>query len=110
MPVHDGDKPIATKAALREPELRVSQGKPSYATMGGEVETVSDAKLVEVASFLNKLDAELALGALKNGGIDAMVAGDDAGGEEPGLWMGGVKVMVRAADAERAKKILKKGR
>lgn len=78
--------------------------------MGGEVQTVSEAKLVEVASFLNKLDAEPALGALKNAGIDAMVAGDDARGEEPGLWMGGVKVLARAADVERAKKILEKGK
>jgi hypothetical protein len=65
-----------------------------------------EAKLVRVETFLSKGEAEIALGALRAEGVDAMIAPDDAGGEEPGLWMGGVKLLVRAGDAARARKIL----
>ena len=63
--------------------------------------------LVAVGTYPNKIDAELAQGALEAADIDAMVTADDAGGLQPGLWVGeGVRVLVRAEDAERAKKIL----
>ena len=46
-------------------------------------------------------------GALEAADIEALVTADDAGGLQPGLWMGeGVRVLVRAEDAERAKEIL----
>ena len=48
--------------------------------------------LVVVGDYQDKLEAELAHGALQAAGIDSMVSADDAGGEEPGLWMGGVKL------------------
>jgi hypothetical protein len=68
---------------------------------------VDDAKLVAVGIYPNKIDAELAQGALEAADIEAMVTADDAGGLQPGLWVGeGVRVFVRAEDAERAKKIL----
>jgi hypothetical protein len=67
---------------------------------------MSEAKMVEVRRFLSKGEAEIAQGALKAAGIEAMVAPDDAGGEEPSLWMGGVKLLARAGDAARARKIL----
>jgi Putative prokaryotic signal transducing protein len=66
----------------------------------------NESKLVVLRDFLNKAEAELAQGALKAQGVDSIVQADDAGGEEPGLWMGGVKLLVRAHDAERARKIL----
>jgi Putative prokaryotic signal transducing protein len=66
----------------------------------------SESKLVVFRAFLNKAEAELAQGALAAQGIDSIVQADDAGGEEPGLWMGGVKLLVRAHDADRARKIL----
>jgi hypothetical protein len=47
---------------------------------------------------------------LRRAGIEAMIAPDDAGGMEPGLWMGGVKLLARATDAARARKILKEKR
>ena len=37
---------------------------------------------------------------------DAMVAADDAGGNRPGLWMGGVRLLVREEDAQEAGKVL----
>ena len=68
---------------------------------------MDDEKLVAAGSYRNKIDADLALGALEAAGIEAMVSADDAGGLEPGLWVAeGVKVLVRAEDAERAREIL----
>jgi hypothetical protein len=65
-----------------------------------------ESKLVVLRDFLNKAEAELAQGALQAQGVDSLIQADDAGGEEPGLWMGGVRLLVRAQDAERARKIL----
>ena len=69
---------------------------------------MDDEKLVAVGSYLNRIDAEIAQGALEAADIEALVTADDAGGLQPGLWMGeGVRVLVRAEDAEQAKEILK---
>jgi len=68
---------------------------------------MTDEKLVTVGTYNNKIDADLAQGALEAGGIEAMLTADDAGGQQPALVMGkGVRVLVRAEDAERAKEIL----
>ena len=68
---------------------------------------MNDEKLVAVGTYPNKIDADLAQGALEAGDIEAMVTADDAGGQQPALWMGkGVRVLVRAEDAEKAKEIL----
>ena len=68
---------------------------------------MSDSELVVVGTFLNKIEAEIAQGALEAAEIESMVAADDAGGLRPGLWMSGVRLLVRAEDAERAAKVLK---
>lgn len=62
--------------------------------------------LVVLRDFLNKAEAELAHGALEAQGVPSIVQADDAGGEEPGLWMGGIKLLVRPEDAKRAGEIL----
>jgi hypothetical protein len=68
---------------------------------------MDDAKLVVVAEYSNKIEADLAQGALEAADIESMVSADDAGGVQPGLWTGeGVKVLVRAEDFEEAKKVL----
>jgi len=46
---------------------------------------MNDVKLVVVGTFLNKLEAEIARGALEAADIESMVAADDAGGTRPGL-------------------------
>ena len=66
----------------------------------------ANAGLVVVRDYLNKVEAELAQGALQAAGIESMIGADDAGGTEPGLWMGGVKLLVRAEDATEAARIL----
>jgi hypothetical protein len=67
---------------------------------------MTDAPLVVVGSFLSTFDAELARSALEAADIDSIVRADDAGGMRPHLWMGGVALVVRAEDAERAREIL----
>lgn len=65
-----------------------------------------DDALIVIRDYLNKAEAELAQGALEAAGIHSIVSADDAGGTEPGLWMGGVKLLVRGEDARRAMEVL----
>jgi hypothetical protein len=65
-----------------------------------------DHELVVVRDYLNKLEAELAHGALEAAGVHSLISADDAGGTEPGLWMGGVRLLVRVEDAKEAEEIL----
>ena len=67
---------------------------------------MSDDELVVVGTFLNRIDAEMAQSALQAANIKSVISADDAGGLRPSLWMGGVRVLVRAQDAKRASKIL----
>jgi hypothetical protein len=65
-----------------------------------------DTRLVAVADFLNRIDAEIAHSALEAAGIESFVSGDDAGGVQPGLWLEGVRLLVRDEDAGRALDVL----
>ena len=72
---------------------------------------MADMDLVAVGEYLNKVDAEIARGALAAAEIEAIVSADDAGGLEPGLWVGqGVRVLVHARDVDAARKILEPDR
>jgi putative signal transducing protein len=62
--------------------------------------------LVVVRTYLNRFDAELAHSALEAADIDSMIDADGSSGTQPGLWLGGVKLLVRAEDAEQAAEIL----
>jgi hypothetical protein len=66
---------------------------------------VTDAELVVVGTFLNRIDADIAHGALRAADIESMVSADDEGGQPSG-WMAGVRLMVRSEDAELATEIL----
>ena len=62
---------------------------------------------VTVAVVGSRAEAELIAGMLRNNGIKAGVAADDAGGWEPQLQAGsGVAVLVPAADAGRARRLI----
>jgi Putative prokaryotic signal transducing protein len=63
-------------------------------------------ELVVLATFVNNFDAEVARSALEAAGIDVMIRADDCGGLRPHLWMGGVELVVRREDAERAREVL----
>ena len=67
---------------------------------------MTDIALVVVGTFLNQIDADMARAALGAADIESMISADDAGGLRPHLWMGGVRLLVRAEDAERAIEIL----
>jgi hypothetical protein len=63
-------------------------------------------QLVVVRTFVNRIDAELAQSALEAADIESLIQADDASGEAPGLWLHGVKLLVREDDREQAAEIL----
>jgi hypothetical protein len=67
---------------------------------------MDNAELVVVRTFLSRIDAEMAQSALEAADIESIVSADDMGGLRPGLWMSGVRLLVRAEDVEQAGKIL----
>jgi hypothetical protein len=62
--------------------------------------------MVEVAVVASRVEAELAVGMLESSGIEAIILADDAGGQQPQWQMGGVRVLVAAADEEVARQLL----
>jgi hypothetical protein len=60
---------------------------------------------VVIASFRYRHEADFARSFLDLEGVDSFVAGDDAGGMQPGI-MSGARVIVRAEDEQRAREIL----
>ena len=62
--------------------------------------------LLVIATFINNIDAELARGALEAAGIESLIRADDCGGTRPHMWMGGVELLVRGEDVDRAREIL----
>lgn len=67
---------------------------------------MADTGLVAIRTYLTRIDAELARTALDAGGIESMIRSDDAGGLRPHLWMGGIALLVREEDVERAEQLL----
>lgn len=61
---------------------------------------------VSVAVVRSRSEADLIVGLLTTYGVRAVVAADDAGGQEPQLQMHGVHVRVAAADEASAREIL----
>jgi hypothetical protein len=63
--------------------------------------------VVAVRTYPSEVEAELAASWLSAEGVDSAVLADDAGGVLPSLHvMSGVKLVVRAADEDRAREIL----
>lgn len=69
------------------------------------------SELEFIHAYPTRLEAEQAQQYLENLGIDAMVQADDAGGMYAGLSFGkkGVRLLVRAEDADRANEALQPG-
>ena len=63
-------------------------------------------ELVVIRTFANRIEAELAQSALEAGEVESLIQADDAAGEAPGLWLHGVRLLVRADDAAHAAEIL----
>jgi hypothetical protein len=63
---------------------------------------------IVLATFPNRIAAEMAAGVLESEGIEALVMADDAGGAYPMLqFIRGVRLMVAPEDAYRAREVLK---
>jgi ABC-type amino acid transport substrate-binding protein len=62
--------------------------------------------LVVVGTFLTGFDADVARTALEAAGVDCMVRADDCGGLRPHLWMGGIGLLVRREDRDKAEEVL----
>ncbi|MBV9676159.1 MAG: DUF2007 domain-containing protein [Acidobacteriaceae bacterium] len=63
--------------------------------------------LVTIRTFASEWEASVAKSALEAFGINCMISRDDCGGQRPHLAMtGGVQLVVRSADAERAEEVL----
>jgi hypothetical protein len=65
-----------------------------------------DGATVPVAVVASRTEAELIVGMLRNNGLRAAVAADDAGGQEPQLQLQGVRVLVAPADEEAAGQLI----
>ena len=69
-----------------------------------------DERIVELTSVATIFSAETIVAALHANGINAMIAGDDAGGMRPALGFStGYRVMVLENDAEAARDLLGTG-
>ena len=63
--------------------------------------------LMVIRTFGNMFEAEVAQSALEAARIESLLRADDAGGVQPGLWIGrGVELVVHAEDASRADEVL----
>ena len=65
-----------------------------------------DGATVSVAVVASRTEAELIVGMLRNNGLRAAVAADDAGGQEPQLQLQGVRVLVAPDDEASARQLL----
>jgi hypothetical protein len=63
-------------------------------------------RTVSVAVVTSRTTADLIVGHLRSHDIWAVVAADDAGGQEPELQLQGVRVLVDAADECTARRLL----
>lgn len=69
---------------------------------------MADTQFVVVRAFNDRIEAELAHSALEAAGIESIIRSDDAGGLRPAMtFSNGAELIVRSADAERAKEILR---
>ena len=64
---------------------------------------------VVVSTFSDRQTAEAAVSLLQSEGLEAAISSDDAGGELPNLDLGGIRVLVSAADEEFARALLTQG-
>ena len=65
-----------------------------------------DASPVTVAIVGSRMEGEMVVGLLASHGVRAIVAADDAGGQEPQLQLQGVRVLVGRADESEARELL----
>jgi hypothetical protein len=68
---------------------------------------MSDKEMIVVHEESHEADAQIVAGFLESQGIEAMISEDDAGDQLPSFELvRGVKVLVAAEDADRARELL----
>ena len=73
---------------------------------GTSHEAADETVSVPVAVVPSRIEAELIVGMLRSNGVRAAVSADDAGGQQPPLQVGGVRVLVPRSDAEAARRLI----
>jgi putative signal transducing protein len=73
---------------------------------GTSHEAAGETANVPVAVVPSRIEAELIVGMLRSNGVRATVSADDAGGQEPPLQLGGVRVLVPRSDAASARRLI----
>jgi hypothetical protein len=63
-------------------------------------------RLVPVATYATRSEAEIVQGLLASAGIESTVLVDDAGGAYPFVLSGGAQLLVDEADVEAASEVL----
>lgn len=69
-------------------------------------EAADEPANVPVAIVPSRIEAELIVGMLRSNGVRAVVSADDAGGQEPPLQLGGVRVLVPRSDEAPARRLI----
>ncbi|MBN2572519.1 MAG: DUF2007 domain-containing protein [Ignavibacteriales bacterium] len=73
-------------------------------------ETLSEDELdylTVLKTFTNEVDAQVAVQHLQTNGVEAFISKDDMGGMRPHLQLtGGIRVLIKQKDAEKALRIL----
>ena len=73
---------------------------------GTSHEAADEIPNVPVAVVPSRIEAELIVGMLRSNGVRAAVSADDAGGQQPPLQVGGVRVLVSRSDADSARQLI----
>jgi Putative prokaryotic signal transducing protein len=63
-------------------------------------------RLVPVAEYATRSEAEVVQGLLASAGIDSSLSADDAGGAYPFVLSGGAQLLVDEDDAEAASELI----
>ncbi|MFL5923535.1 MAG: hypothetical protein ACJ75Q_00260 [Gaiellaceae bacterium] len=66
-------------------------------------------RLVPVATYATRSEAEIVQGLLASAGIDASLSADDAGGAYPFVLSGGAQLLVDQDDVKAASELLATG-
>jgi hypothetical protein len=73
---------------------------------------MDETELVVVGTFPNRIEAEMAQGALESGGIASVITADDVGGQYASISLtgAGVRLHERPEDVEAAQELLSQAR
>lgn len=66
-------------------------------------------RLVPVATYATRSEAEIVQGLLASAGIDSSLSADDAGGAYPFVLSGGAQLLVDEDDVEAASELIATG-